>query len=740
MEGSYFPLSNILGRLASFDKLPNRELVSDSDRSTRVENISVSNRTSLSKLARAGFYFDQTEGSIRCFCCKVEYGNWEKESPVAVHRILNPECPYLTQTDRTNENTTLTQIEDQHPFTGIRRALFPSDCRRNNYIRCTESQQPSATETTDNQAVADEFREGPNISSDIGQLDYLINRYIGLIRGDETPPTTTRRTRQSVSRDHVDEYSGKIIRPIVGDVHFICFESFRLLTFSDPINPRSVEWAKNGFMAHGRDQVMCVYCGECAAFAETSSVKGIHQRISPAGRYCCPMVSGIDVGDVSRDLEKQVREKLINHNNVQPSSCSTSYPVLQPQYKAYEKRLTSFKYWPKYYHVTSEDLANAGFFYTGAGTKVVCFCCGVAIREWEREADPLQQHALVSPSCEFIQHQHGQSFINRMKNIKKLVELDPKVTAPVQRIGELNVPDPYPVTMDMTLLTAYSSCGKYPDVPMLKAAMLANGELKQKDDMLEKNFQVIDRLDHVINRNDRHYRERLALVNQQYTQEINNKDQQLNHTKQHFQQELNHKDQQLNHTKQELNHKDQELNHKDQELNHKDELRQHEHQILEEELKLRDNHINRLSELIQTQRNEQIERENNLMRERNETVMMLTDYQTEIERHNEEIERQKEEIERDIEKYKQEISSLAAEYSRLQTQVSNGNNIDVVPAPSEELTSERICRVCLTEEKVVLFRPCRHVCCCTKCAPRFVGQSCPICRSNVDQWEVVFVV
>ncbi|KAK6165134.1 hypothetical protein SNE40_023585 [Patella caerulea] len=731
MEGSYFPLSHILGRLASFDKLPNRGLETDSDRSTRVENISVSNQTSLSKLARAGFYFDQNEGSIRCFCCKVEYGNWERESPVAVHRILNLECPYLTHTDRTNQNTTLTQIEDQQLFTGVRRVLFPSDCRRNNSIRCTESQQPSAEETTDNRAVADEFREGPNISSDIGQLDYLINRYIGLIRGDETPPTTNRETRQSVLRDHVDEYSGKIIRPAVGDVDFMCFESFRLLTFSDPTNPRSVEWANDGFMAHDGDQVRCVYCGECAALAETSSVKDIHKRISPTGRYCCPMVSGIDVGDVTRDLEKRVREKLINNNNIITSSHSTGYPVSQSQYKTNEERLNSFKYWPKRFFIKKDDLADAGFFYTGAGTKVVCFCCGVAIRDWEYEADPLQQHALVSPTCQFIQHQHGQSFINRMKNIKKLVELDPKVTAPVQRIGEFNVADPHPVTLDTTLLTAYSSCGRYPDVPMLKAAILANGELKQKDDVIEKKDHVIDRLDNVINTNDRQYRERLALVNQQYTQEIDT-------TKQHFRQELNHKDQQLNHTKQ---HFQQELNHKDQELNHKDEQRQHEHQILEEELKLRDNHINRLSELIQTQRNEQIERENNLMRERNETVMMLTDYQTEIERQNEEIQRQKDEIERDIEKYKNEISSLAAEYSRLQTQVSNGNNnVDVVPAPTEELTSERICRVCLTEEKVVLFRPCRHICCCTKCAPRFVGQPCPICRSNVDQWEVVFVV
>ena len=53
-------------------------------------------------------------------------------------------------------------------------------------------------------------------------------------------------------------------------------------------------------------------------------------------------------------------------------------------------------------------------YFSGVGNKVVCFCCGVAIIDWESTADPWVQHALVSPQCHFIKHEKGEDFIQQM--------------------------------------------------------------------------------------------------------------------------------------------------------------------------------------------------------------------------------------------------------------------------------------------------------------------------------------
>ncbi|ESO91189.1 hypothetical protein LOTGIDRAFT_105310, partial [Lottia gigantea] len=95
-----------------------------------------------------------------------------------------------------------------------------------------------------------------------------------------------------------------------------------------------------------------------------------------------------------------------------------AYPMFHPQYNSVEKRLESFQYWPEQYKPNKDQLAEAGFFYSGVFTKVVCFCCGVAILDWKRKADSWQQHALVSPTCQFILHEQGQEYIRVMSKIK----------------------------------------------------------------------------------------------------------------------------------------------------------------------------------------------------------------------------------------------------------------------------------------------------------------------------------
>ena len=50
----------------------------------------------------------------------------------------------------------------------------------------------------------------------------------------------------------------------------------------------------------------------------------------------------------------------------------------------------------------------------------------------------------------------------------------------------------------------------------------------------------------------------------------------------------------------------------------------------------------------------------------------------------------------------------------------------------------RLCVVCLDNEKQVLLRPCKHYCVCEVCSRRLRGE-CPICRSHFTSSEVIHI-
>ena len=47
-------------------------------------------------------------------------------------------------------------------------------------------------------------------------------------------------------------------------------------------------------------------------------------------------------------------------------------------------------------------LAGAGFFYTGSGEEVACFCCGVKNAVWTEEETALEVHQRLSPHCRYM--------------------------------------------------------------------------------------------------------------------------------------------------------------------------------------------------------------------------------------------------------------------------------------------------------------------------------------------------
>ncbi|XP_048255821.1 baculoviral IAP repeat-containing protein 7-like isoform X3 [Haliotis rufescens] len=74
-----------------------------------------------------------------------------------------------------------------------------------------------------------------------------------------------------------------------------------------------------------------------------------------------------------------------------------------PGYELLKTRLDSFVDWPRrYVPKTPEELAAAGFFYIGSADRVTCFQCGITLRDWEEEHDPVAEHQRYSEHCQFI--------------------------------------------------------------------------------------------------------------------------------------------------------------------------------------------------------------------------------------------------------------------------------------------------------------------------------------------------
>ncbi|XP_072376914.1 death-associated inhibitor of apoptosis 1-like isoform X1 [Diabrotica undecimpunctata] len=91
----------------------------------------------------------------------------------------------------------------------------------------------------------------------------------------------------------------------------------------------------------------------------------------------------------------------------------------------YESRLATFQGWPKSIKQRPSELAEAGFYYTGAGDQTVCFYCGGGLKDWDEGDDPWEQHALWFSKCVFLNLKKGKEFIDQVKR-----KADPQFSIP----------------------------------------------------------------------------------------------------------------------------------------------------------------------------------------------------------------------------------------------------------------------------------------------------------------------
>lgn len=68
-----------------------------------------------------------------------------------------------------------------------------------------------------------------------------------------------------------------------------------------------------------------------------------------------------------------------------------------------ENRLYSFSEWPESASpVNAAELAQAGFYYSGENQQLICFGCGIVIRDLTQIDQVIARHREFQPRCTFV--------------------------------------------------------------------------------------------------------------------------------------------------------------------------------------------------------------------------------------------------------------------------------------------------------------------------------------------------
>uniref|UniRef100_A0A8C3MAR8 RING-type E3 ubiquitin transferase n=1 Tax=Geospiza parvula TaxID=87175 RepID=A0A8C3MAR8_GEOPR len=195
----------------------------------------------------------------------------------------------------------------------------------------------------------------------------------------------------------------------------------RLRTFQQwpraaPVSARDLVDAGFFYVGPG-DEVQCFCCGGVLKDWRPGDCPLIeHVHFFPSCQYVRgesagnqEMLSLQEIFDTVDGQFLSVLQGIVSEETAMPNE--PEYPEMVTE----EMRLSTFENWPQNSSMHPEQLARAGFFYTGRGDVVRCFYCDGGVRSWSLGDDPWREHAKWYPECEFLLHSRGREFVNSVQ-------------------------------------------------------------------------------------------------------------------------------------------------------------------------------------------------------------------------------------------------------------------------------------------------------------------------------------
>ena len=101
----------------------------------------------------------------------------------------------------------------------------------------------------------------------------------------------------------------------------------------------------------------------------------------------------INIEETEQNLSKFNSELAIGRINITESDDIIKFST----------RLKTFKDWPPSIPISAEEMAHAGFVYSGKSDEVHCFSCLLKLNNFKFDDDPLMEHVYNAPvKCQYL--------------------------------------------------------------------------------------------------------------------------------------------------------------------------------------------------------------------------------------------------------------------------------------------------------------------------------------------------
>ncbi|KAK6166638.1 hypothetical protein SNE40_023285 [Patella caerulea] len=356
------------------------------------------------KLAKAGFIFTGTregDDTVTCFMCGVTKNSWLKyENPLQIHKDLNPRCNFINNTS-TNVGILVPEPTVYHKILETLRNTYCVN-HRNRPVEC--------------------YNSSPKDDSD-------------------PIPVYSSELEISISSFNIASSDRFTQAMVVEEARQRTFQNWpRYLTV------RPTELARAGFYHLGSaDLVRCAFCGgilrnweeaespvaeHWRCFSSCEFLRGVDQSnvpIIPNDTYVHDYVSTHPPSSTDEDVRAALDplSTILNNGNLNlvqndaPATAEDLFIVTQaaaqPEKAKLATRLATFANWPRRSPVPStEQIAEAGFYFLDKEDAVKCFFCGGVLKSWRDEDIAWNEHAKWFPTCAYLLRIKGQDFVNSM--------------------------------------------------------------------------------------------------------------------------------------------------------------------------------------------------------------------------------------------------------------------------------------------------------------------------------------
>ncbi|CAF3866736.1 unnamed protein product [Rotaria sp. Silwood1] len=236
------------------------------------------------------------------------------------------------------------------------------------------------------------------------------------------------------------------------------------------------------------DRVICIYCNLiCQQWTPHSDDPcEIHRTLRPQ----CPFVISMLIHHRTRPIlivnELTNDDSSVGAGTIALNGFHSNEIVLTSAYHngyiEIPKRLASFVTWHTDSLPSVDDLARAGFFYTGTNTVVTCFYCNGSLQNWGPNDNATIEHARWFPHCGYAKQLCGDVLHRKIQESKRIQQERSRANESKERNDVAGINNSHSSINDFKLYI--------PDENTLSRLVAARLDLPISQLLLNQNFKL----------------------------------------------------------------------------------------------------------------------------------------------------------------------------------------------------------------------------------------------------------